>query len=242
MAKLRMPLCYNQDIVNKKKNLVIIGLIVLFLLAGAAYGSKHIEASKIIETGGAIALFAILFSETGLLVGFFLPGDTLIFAAGFFASQGKISITAALLAMFAGSVLGNMLGYEIGRRGLHKLFVKKDSFFFKKEYLEEAGAFYEKNGGKTILLARFIPIIRTFAPLVAGIAEMNYKKFFIYNLFSGLLWVGGVTTIGWWAGKVFGKFFNIDKYLFPAIILATLATFASSAWHLRKSKKKKETK
>jgi len=228
--------------VKNKKNLLIIAAIVLFLLAGAAYGSKHIQASKIIETGGAIALFAILFSETGLLVGFFLPGDTLIFAAGFFGSQGKISISAALLAMYAGSVLGNMLGYEIGKRGLHKLFVKKDSFFFKKEYLEEAEVFYKKNGGKTIILARFIPIIRTFAPLVAGMAEMEYKKFFLYNLFSGALWVGGVTTIGWWAGKVFGKFFNIDKYLFPVIILATLATFASSAWHLRSTKKKKEIK
>jgi len=234
-----MHICYNETIVKNKKNLLIVAITVLFLIAGAAYGSKHIQASKIIETGGAIALFAILFSETGLLVGFFLPGDTLIFAAGFFGSQGKISIAAALIAMYAGSVLGNMAGYEIGKRGLHKLFVKQNSFFFKKEYLEEAELFYQKNGGKTILLARFIPIIRTFAPLVAGMAEMEYKKFFLYNLLSGVLWVGGVTTIGWWAGKVFGKFFNIDKYLFPAIVLATLATFASSAWHLRTSKNKK---
>ena len=227
---------------KQKKNLIIISILVVVMVAAAAFGSKHIQASKIIETGGAIALFGILFAETGLLIGFFLPGDTLIFAAGFFGSQGKINIAVALIAMYIGATIGNMVGYEIGRRGIHKLFMRKESTFFRKEYLDEADVFYKKHGGKTIILARFIPIIRTFVPLVAGIAEMNYQKFIAYNLISGALWVGGITSIGWWAGKVFGKFFNIDKYLFPAIILATLATFASSAWHLRKSKKQKDVK
>ena len=223
-----------------KKSFIYWSIIVVVLMGILYISTKHIQPTTLIKSGGVWALLGILFAETGLLVGFFLPGDTLIFAAGFIAStNGKsLNIVYAVIAMLIGAILGNTVGYEIGKRGFHKLFVKKDSVMFRPEYLEEAQKFYVKNGGKAVLLARFIPILRTFAPLVAGAANMDRKKFAKYNVIGALLWVGIATLVGWWAGRVLGKFFDVDKYLIPGIILATLASFASSFIHLHATKKK----
>lgn len=226
---------------NKDKKSLIYWSIIVVVLMGILYiSTKHIQPTSLVKSGGVWALLGVLLAETGLLIGFFLPGDTLIFAAGFIASTNgrALNVVYAFIFMLIGAVLGNTLGYEIGKRGIHRLFVKKESVMFRPQYLEEAQKFYDKNGGKAVLLARFIPILRTFAPLVAGAANMERKKFAKYNIISAILWIGVATSVGWWAGRVLGKFFNVDKYLIPGIILATLASFASSFLHLYAAKKK----
>jgi len=227
---------------EEKKSLIYWSIILFVLVAILYISTKHIQPTQLIKSGGVWTLMGVLFAETGLLVGFFLPGDTLIFAAGFIAStNGKtLNVVWAVLAMLAGAILGNTAGYEIGKRGLHKVLVNSKSVLFRPEYLEEAQKFYDKNGGKAVLLARFIPLLRTFAPLIAGAAEMDRKKFAKYNLISAVLWVGVATSVGWWAGRVLGKFFDVDKYLIPGIIIATILSFASSFVHLYRSSKNKK--
>lgn len=195
------------------------------------FGSKHIEVSRLIEVGGIFAIGATIFAETGLLIGFFLPGDTLLFAAGFFAAQGRINLASAIAVIVLGAFFGNIVGYEIGKRNGKRIFNKEDSILFHKKYVTQAEDFYKKHGGKTILFARFIPIIRTLAPLMAGTAKMNYRNFLIYNFIGAVLWGTSITLIGYWAGRVIGQYFNIDKYLFPAILLATILTFGASFAH-----------
>lgn len=210
------------------RNLVIalIVIIVGVLLA------KYVNVNSIIQTGGVIGISLIIFAETGLLIGFFLPGDTLLFAAGFFASQGEINLGWALVGLFFGAILGNMLGYEIGKRTGPRLFDKEENLLFNKENVTRTQKFFEKYGPITVILARFVPVVRTLTPLVAGVGGMNYKKFMLYNVLGALLWVPSITLIGFWAGRVLGKYINIDHYILPVILLATILTFAISFWHL----------
>lgn len=214
---------------RKKLLSLILGIVLVGTIMVLA--TEHIEVSKVIETGGVLAIGAIVFAETGLLIGFFLPGDTLLFAAGFFAAQGRIGLASALFAIILGAFLGNIMGYEIGKRNGKRIFSKEDSVFFHKKYVESAEEFYKKHGGKTILFARFVPIVRTLAPLMAGTAKMNYKSFLAYNLAGAIIWGTSITLVGYWAGKILGQYFNIDKYLFPAILLATILTFGGSFLH-----------
>jgi len=179
--------------------------------------------------GGLLAIGTIIFAESGLLIGFFLPGDTLLFPAGFFAAQGKLPLMGVLLAAFIGSVIGNETGYIIGKKTGPRVFRKKDGIVFRQEYINKSEQFYEKHGGKTIILARFLPIIRTFAPLVAGVGNMDRKKFFLYNLIGGALWVTTTVLLGYWLGS---KIPNIDHYILPAIAVATVFTFGPTALHL----------
>ena len=224
---------------NRKALLKAIAVVVA-VIAVFAVLQKTISADKIFKAGGLVAMAATIFAETGLLIGFFLPGDTLLFAAGFFAAQGKINLAVAIVALFAGAVLGNMLGYEIGRRGGPKTFDHPDSVFFHKENLDKAHAFFERHGGKTVILARFIPIIRTMASPLAGMGKMPYVQFMTYNLIGAILWVPVMTLIGYWAGKVLGKYFNIDHYILPAVLFATLLTFGISFWHLMRDPANRE--
>lgn len=210
------------------RNLVIALIVIIIgvLLA------KYVNVNSIIQTGGVIGISLIIFAETGLLIGFFLPGDTLLFAAGFFASQGEINLAWALVGLFFGAILGNMLGYEIGKRTGPKLFDKEENLLFNKENVTRTQNFFEKYGPITVILARFVPVVRTLTPLVAGVGGMNYKKFMLYNVLGALLWVPSITLIGFWAGRVLGKYINIDHYILPVILLATVLTFAISFWHL----------
>ena len=139
---------------------------------------------ELISWGGYIVLFAIIFSETGLLVGFFLPGDSLLVSAGLFAAKGDLNIIYLIVLLSIAAILGDSCNYWIGKKAGHSLFHREDSKFFKKKYLYSAQEFYEKHGGKTIVLARFVPIIRTFAPVIAGIGEMKYFKFLFYNIIN----------------------------------------------------------
>ena len=217
------------NVIKRIAVLILIVSIVIFLM------TRHVDIGLLLETGGIIAIAGTIFAETGLLVGFFLPGDTLLFAAGFFAAQSKISLVGSLVAVVLGAILGNMAGYEIGRRSGPKLFKKEDALLLTPQTIENAQNFYKKHGGKTILLARFVPIVRTLAPLMAGIGKMNYKQFMFYNVIGAFIWGFGVTLVGFWAGKVVGRYFSIDKYLLSVILLATFFTFGISFWHILKN-------
>jgi membrane-associated protein len=160
-----------------------------------------------------IGLFLIIFAETGLLIGFFLPGDSLLFTAGILASQGNLAVIA--LGCFLAAVIGDQVGYTIGQRAGPPLFRRPDSRFFKQRYVDRTKEFFDKHGPKTILLARFVPIVRTFAPVLAGVGEMNRRTFTTYNVIGGFVWGVGVTVAGYLLGEAIGS--DIDKYLLPII-------------------------
>src|SRR6185503_5330520 len=143
----------------------------------------------LIEWGGLAVIVAVIFAETGLMVGFFLPGDSLLVTAGLFASLGKLNIGWLLLGGSVAAVAGDAVGYWIGFRVGEPLYRRKQTWFFRRDHLLAAKAFYEKHGGKTIVIARFMPIVRTFAPVVAGVAQMRYARFLSFNVWGGLGWV-----------------------------------------------------
>jgi membrane-associated protein len=164
-----------------------------------------------------------------LLIGFFLPGDSVLFTAGFLASQGYFSLPLLCVLCGVAAITGDSVGYMFGRRVGRRLFMREDSTFFKKKYLERAEAFYEKHGSKTIVIARFMPVVRTFAPIVAGISDMHYRRFVTYNIVGGLLWGVGVTIAGYLLGSVIP---DVDKYLLPIIVLIVVVSVLPSAIHI----------
>jgi len=196
-----------------------------------------LDVTHLIESGGLLLIGFIIFAESGLLVGFFLPGDTLLFTAGFFAAQGKLTLAALLAVVILAAIIGNEVGYEIGKRTGKRIFKKKDGILFREEYVERAENFYEKHGGKTIILARFIPVVRTFSAVVAGVGSMSRIRFFIYNVAGAILWCTSVTLLGYWLGS---KIPNIDKYLLPIIILAMLFSFSPTFYHFIKQMREKK--
>lgn len=191
----------------------------------------HFDLKQLIETIGYIGVFAIVFAESGLLIGFFLPGDSLLFTAGFLASQNLLNIYFLLIGCFIAAVLGDSVGYYFGHRVGRRLFHKKESLLFKPDHLMKAERFYEKHGKKTIILARFTPFVRTFAPIVAGIGKMHYQTFLIYNVVGGLLWAVGITLAGYFLGRIIP---DVDKYLLPVLAGIILVSVAPSVWHLFK--------
>jgi membrane-associated protein len=155
------------------------------------------DVEGIIRWGGLLMLVAIVFAETGLMIGFFLPGDSLLVTAGIFAAAGHLDIVSLLLWVTLAAIVGDQLGYYIGHRTGPRIFRREDSLLFKRKHLVRAHEFYEKYGGKTIVIARFVPIVRTFAPTVAGAAEMTYRKFATYNILGGFLWVWSMVLAGY---------------------------------------------
>lgn len=145
----------------------------------------------------------MVFAESGLLFGIIFPGDTLLFAAGFIAAQGQFGIEVLIATIVVSSILGGQAGYHIGRRYGPRVFRKEDGVFFRHEYIEKSEKFYEKHGGKTIMFARFIPVVRTFAPVVAGVGNMNRKQFVIFNILGSGLWATGITLAGYYLGSQF---------------------------------------
>lgn len=166
--------------------------------------------------GGYILLTAIIFAECGLLIGFFLPGDSLLFTAGILAAQGLFNVWTLMALLLAAAIIGVSVGYAVGVRWGRRLFAREDSRFFKQENLRKAEEFYERHGGKTIILARFIPIIRTFVPVVAGIGRMSYPKLVFYNIIGGVIWVVGLVGAGYLLGE---RVKDIDRYLLPIIAI-----------------------
>jgi len=176
----------------------------------------------IIKAVGVIGIILIVFAETGLFFGFFLPGDSLIFTAGIFASQGFFSIQILLIGCIIAAILGDSVGYWSGKKYGRKLFDRDNGFFFKKQRLYDAEIFYEKHGKSTIIIARFVPIIRTFAPIVAGIGSMSYPTFISYNIFGGIFWVSGMLLLGYFLG---GLIPNPDTYIIPIAFVIVLLSF-----------------
>ncbi|MEK7646306.1 MAG: VTT domain-containing protein [Patescibacteria group bacterium] len=193
-----------------------------------------LDPSTIISTVGTLGVIGIIFTETGLLIGFFLPGDSLLFTAGFFASQGYVSLWGLLIGTFLAAVVGDTVGYHIGRKIGPAIFTREDSLFFNKKHIARAQQFYEKHGKKTIILARFMPIIRTFAPVVAGIGNMNYRTFLAFNVIGGLLWTWGMVWLGYGLGSLIP---NPDRYIIPVVlVIIAVSSFPAlrEIWRNRK--------
>jgi membrane-associated protein len=183
------------------------------------------DLAQIIQTVGYIGLFAIVFAESGLFFGFFLPGDSLLLTAGLLASQGKLDIAMLLIILPVAAILGDSVGYWFGKKTGPRIFSRDDSLLFRRKNLLAASMFYERHGGKTIVLARFMPFIRTFAPIVAGAAEMRYGRFLFFNVIGGLLWGIGVTAAGYYLGQSIP---DIDRY-FLAVVAAVIVLSALPA-------------
>src|SRR6476659_5422954 len=160
------------------------------------------DVEGLVRTGGLVALVVIVFVETGLLVGFFLPGDSLLVTAGIFAAHGQLDLTLLNTTLSVAAIAGDSVGYGIGRRTGPKLFSRPDSLLFNRKHLVSAQEFYERHGAFTIFVARFMPIIRTFAPVVAGVGAMQYRKFIAYNVFGGIFWVLSMTLAGYFLGTL----------------------------------------
>lgn len=172
---------------------------------------------ELVRWGGYTALTAIVFAETGLLIGFFLPGDSLLVTAGLVSAvDGTLNIWILTGLLTAAAIVGDTVGYWIGYHLGPRLFNKEDSFFFHKDHVVRTQKFYEKHGPKTIVLARFVPIVRTFAPTIAGVARMDYGKFLTYNVVGGVVWVVGMLHGGYWLGRMVP---NIEKHLHVVILV-----------------------
>jgi len=199
--------------------------------------TDSIDPQQLIRSFGTIGLIAIIFAESGLLIGFFLPGDSLLFTAGLFASQGKLNLAVILVGCFLAAVIGDQVGYAFGKKAGPSIFQRPNSRFFKQQHVERANAFFEEHGPKTILMARFVPVVRTFAPILAGVGTMRYRTFLVYNVVGGLVWAVGVTLLGYFLGDAIGAD-NIDKYLLPIIgviiVLSLIPPFLEYRKHKRR--------
>lgn len=180
------------------------------------------DIQALVAWAGYIGLFIIVFAETGLLIGFFLPGDSLLFTAGLFAAQGLFNIYELSGLLIVAAITGDAVGYYIGKTGGHALYAREDSRFFKKKHLLATKEFYDKYGTFTIVAARWMPFARTFAPVVAGIAEMPYSKFVTYNVVGGISWVLSVTLAGYYLGTAFPEIVNHLEVVIAIIIFLSL--------------------
>lgn len=188
---------------------------------------------------GPFAVAAVIFAESGLLIGFFLPGDSLLFMSGFLVQQGtfSISIHVFVTMLFFAAVLGDNVGYSFGHKVGRKLFEKPNSKFFKKKYLVQAEAFFEKHGPLAIVLARFVPVVRTFTPIVAGVSKMHYKTFFFFNVIGGLIWTAGFTYLGYFVGQ---KLQDMGVNIEIIAIVIVLISIAPIIIHALSSKEKRQ--
>ena len=198
---------------------------------------KLTDVENLIRVGGLTAMTAIVFAETGLMIGFFLPGDSLLVTAGVFAAAGKLNIVWLNVLLIAAAIVGDTVGYWIGRKAGPALFNRPRSRFFNPAHLRRAHDFYEKHGGKTIIIARFMPIIRTFAPIVAGMGEMEYRRFLSFNVFGGLFWVISMTGIGYFLGQIPGVRDHIEVVIVVVVFLSILPGIIAFAREWYKKKK-----
>ena len=190
----------------------------------------------LIKTAGYLGIGGIIFSESGLLFGLLFPGDSLLFTAGFLASQGFLNIWILSIVAFMSAVLGDSFGYWFGKNIGVKIFSRQKSHFLSKDHLIKAEDFFVKHGPKALVLARFIPIVRTLVPILAGVGKMNYRVFLTYNLIGAFLWVVGVSFLGYFLGNIIP---NVDNYLLPIIILIILLSILPNLIHLIRNKIKK---
>lgn len=192
---------------------------------------------SLIKTVGVLGVGGIVFAESGLLIGFFLPGDSLLFTAGFLASQGYLNITFLVIVAFVAAVVGDSVGYAIGKKIGPKVFAREESFWFNPKQVERANIFFAKHGAKAIILARFLPIVRTFVPVIAGIGNMRYKLFLLNNIIGAVLWAIGVTLAGFYLGKIVP---DVDRYLVPIIISIIILSVLPTFIHIIKDREQRE--
>lgn len=197
-----------------------------------------LDPTQILNDASAISALIIIglviFAEAGLLVGVLLPGDTLLIPAGLLAAQGKLSLAGVLFVAWIGSVLGSEMGYYVGRKAGKRIFRKRNSLLFRQEYLAKAHQFYGKHGGKAILIARFLPFVRTCAPLVAGATKMNHHTFMIFNIVGGGIWVAITVLTSYWLGSIIP---NVGDFILPIIALILIFALAPAIYRLLRSQK-----
>ncbi|HEX5448366.1 MAG TPA: DedA family protein [Candidatus Saccharimonadales bacterium] len=191
-----------------------------------------LNADTILQAGGLLAVAATIFAETGLLLGFFLPGDTLLLTGGLFAGEGKVSIIWLNAAVIVSAVLGYQVGYIIGERTGPRLFKRKDGLLFREEYIQRTQNFFKKYGPATLIIARVIANVRTLIPLIAGAGKMNRGVYFIYNVIGAVIWSVALTMLGYWLGSSVP---NIDKFFFPLLIAGLILLYSLAIWGLIKS-------
>jgi membrane-associated protein len=191
-----------------------------------------LNPSELLQTGGLLIVAAIIFAESGMLVGFFFPGDTLLLSAGILAAQGKMNLAALLVIAALAAIAGDNVGYQIGRTLGPRLFRKKDGLLFRQEYVARSEKFFEKYGSKAMLLAHFVPIVRTFTPIVAGVGKMPRANFVIFDAIGDSAWAVIVTMLGYWFGS---KIPNIDSYILPVVALVVILSFGPLAYHLTRA-------
>lgn len=190
----------------------------------------------LIEAVGYIGLFLIILAESGIFIGFFLPGDSLLFTAGFLASQGYLNIWILIPLLFVAAVIGDAVGYTFGKKVGPRLFNKPESFFFRPSHIEKTTTFYEKHGVKTIIFARFVPVVRTFAPIMAGVGGMKYATFARYNVIGALLWAVGLTSLGYLFGNIIP---NADRYVLPVVGLIVIFSLIPPVWQYLRERKER---
>ena len=199
---------------------------------------KIYNIPDLIGWGSYWVLFFIIFAETGLFVGFFLPGDSLLVAAGLFAAAGKLDVFLLIGFLSAAAIIGDSTGYWFGEKIGKKLFERKKSHFFKPKHLLRAKRFYEKHGGKTIIIARFVPVVRTFAPIVAGATDMHYRRFLTFNIVGGVLWVMSMTLVGYFIGSIVP---DIDKHMGVLIISVIIISLIPAIVEYMREKRRERT-
>jgi membrane-associated protein len=195
-----------------------------------------LDVTNIIQDGGLLLIAAIIFAESGMFVGFFFPGDTLLLSAGIFVAAGKLSLVTAIPVIAIAAILGDNLGYHIGKRYGRRLFRKPDGVLFRQEYVQRAEVFYEKHGNKAVLMAHFVPVVRTFAPAVAGVARMNYKQYVVYDAIGDTVWTILLTSLGYWFGS---RIPNIDHYILLSVVVVMIVTLSPTLYHLVKALREK---
>jgi len=193
------------------------------------------EILPLIKAIGIIGVFLFVFAESGLFFGFFLPGDSLLFTAGILASAGHFNVGLLFLGSFICAILGDSFGYYFGKKIGPKIFSKPDSFFWNKNNLDKTAKFFDRHGEKAITLARFVPIVRTFTPIMAGVGQMNYKNFIFWNILGGLLWTGTMTFGGYFLGSYIK---DVDKYILPIVLVIIFISFIPILIQVLKKNKK----
>jgi membrane-associated protein len=215
------------------------------LASGAVAATDHLSASgllntdHILSTYGLIGLMLIIFAECGLLVGFFLPGDTLLFSAGLLISTHKISLNiwVAVILVPLAAVIGNLVGYWLGRKAGPVIFDRPKSRMFKPEYVERSTAFFDKYGPRAIVLARFVPIVRTVATVMAGVSRMRFTVYAIYSVIGGILWAGGMILLGYWLGHIEFVRLHVEPLIDPILIIVVLISLVPAALHWLRSRR-----
>ncbi|HEX8492647.1 MAG TPA: VTT domain-containing protein [Pyrinomonadaceae bacterium] len=202
---------------------------------------KHYLNPNTIAGAGYLVLIFVVFAETGLAAGFFLPGDSLLVVAGLFAAKGDLNVFILLITLFVAAVVGDAVGYYTGLKMGQRIFTRQKSLFFKPSHLQKANEFYDKYGGKTIIIARFVPIVRTFAPIVAGAAKMPYRRFVIFNVVGGFLWVFSMILAGYFLGSTLKSRFGIDldKHIEWVVIIVVALSLIPIAVEFIKSRREK---